>query len=165
MCQQHLSMVGSAKHSGAATAHSSPASIITECPPTACCRLGDVCVSPFSVNWDCRKASWSQTCSNNPNQCSFPAQDNGPSSDFLFGQCQFINVTRDQLSLAREVLTVAGRVRSKLPKRNAAVQAAETQYWSGYRISTVGGVAGLVLPIGVAAQTWRPVGGVRADGE
>lgn len=86
------------------------------------CRLGDVCVSAYSVNWDCRQASWSETADNYPNQCTFPKQRNGPSSEFLFGQCQFTNVTQRELSLADEVLSAAAAKANLLPRRNNVLQ-------------------------------------------
>eukprot|EP00878_Enallax_costatus_P008523 GHUV01008911.1.p1 GENE.GHUV01008911.1~~GHUV01008911.1.p1 ORF type:complete len:410 (+),score=61.73 GHUV01008911.1:192-1421(+) len=93
-------------------------------------RLGDVCVSPYSINWDCRQASWSQTAANYPDQCTFPQQNNGPSAQDLFGQCQFTNVTRRELNLADEVIAAVVGKANLLPQTNKALQALENQYWS-----------------------------------
>lgn len=56
------------------------------CPPPLARRLGDVCVSPFSVSWDCRKASWSMTAAGNPNQCTMPKQARGAGEGSMHGR-------------------------------------------------------------------------------
>eukprot|EP00775_Hariotina_reticulata_P011305 gene11305-11455_t len=96
-------------------------------------RLGDVCVSPLSVNWDCRLATFLQTCgaSKEGNQCVFPGQTNGPGPTSLFGQCEFYNVTRAEMALADEVLAVAAvKANPLLPRRNSIVQDLEVEYWA-----------------------------------
>jgi hypothetical protein len=92
-------------------------------------RLGDVCISPYSVNWDCRAASFEETCKASPNQCNFPAQRHGPADDFLFGQCEFYNVSSQILSLALEVKAAADtRAKPLLPRRNDKIQKDEETY-------------------------------------
>lgn len=81
-----------------------------------------MCVSPFSVNWDCRMASWGNTAAGFPNQCSFPMQQLGPSASDMFGQCQFTNVSRSQLAMADEVLAVAAAKANNMPVKNNVVQ-------------------------------------------
>jgi hypothetical protein len=95
-------------------------------PPLLCnyciCRTGDVCVSPFSVNWDCRKASWDNSAQGFPNQCTFPAQLFDASSSELFGQCQFTDVSKSQLAMSDEVLAVAAARSNNMPTRNDIIQ-------------------------------------------
>lgn len=79
-------------------------------------------MSPYSINWDCRLASWSQTAANYPNQCTYPQQNSGPSSVSLFGQCQFANVSQRELSLADEVLSAVKGSTSSLPRQNNVLQ-------------------------------------------
>lgn len=88
----------------------------------ACCRIGDICVSPFSVNWDCRQASWQQTAAGFPNECTYPAQNYGPADSFLYGQCQFTDVTPQQLALSDEVLAASASRSNELPIRNSVIQ-------------------------------------------
>lgn len=86
------------------------------------CRTGDVCVSPFSVNWDCRKASWSMSAEGYPNQCTFPQQSFLSADASLFGQCQFTDVSARELALSDEVLGAAAAKADKLPVRNNIIQ-------------------------------------------
>jgi hypothetical protein len=81
-----------------------------------------VCVSPFSVNWDCRKASWDNSAQGFPNQCTFPAQLFDASSSELFGQCQFVDVSKAQLAMSDEVLAVAAARSNNMPTRNDIIQ-------------------------------------------
>ena len=39
---------------------------------------GDVAVTPFSVNWQCKLASWTEQCTNFPNVCTYPIEEAGP---------------------------------------------------------------------------------------
>lgn len=81
-----------------------------------------MCVSPFSVNWDCRMASWSMSAAGYPNQCTFPQQSGSPAQSSLFGQCQFTDVTQRELTLSDEVLKAATAGAGSLPVRNSVVQ-------------------------------------------
>jgi hypothetical protein len=83
-------------------------------------------VSPFSVNWDCRIASWDNTAAGYPNQCTFPAQQFGASSSDLFGQCQFTDVSKAQLALSDEVLAVAAARANNIPAKNDIIQVSMT---------------------------------------
>lgn len=49
-------------------------------------RLGDLCMSPFALDADCRKASWAQQCAGYPDVCSEPQETLGASSDAVFGE-------------------------------------------------------------------------------
>jgi hypothetical protein len=101
-------------------------------PKTEITRIGDVCISPLAVNWDCRKASWEQGSAGHPNQCTFPGQSFDASSSFLFGQCQFANVTAAQFSLADEAIAASQTASGKaaLPIRKAVIQGEEVDFWS-----------------------------------
>lgn len=81
-----------------------------------------MCVSPFSVNWDCRKASWQMTAAGQPNECTFPEQLYSAAESSLFGQCQFADVSPKELALSDEVLAAAAAKKNKLPVRSAIIQ-------------------------------------------
>lgn len=84
-----------------------------------------MCVGPFSVNWDCREASWQMTAAGSPNECTFPAQLFTASDASLFGQCQFTDVSQKELAFSDEVLAAAGARKDKLPIRNSVIQVRE----------------------------------------
>lgn len=96
-------------------------------PSRACgcgvCRLGDVCVSPFAVNWDCRLASWTQTAKAYPNQCTFPEHFEGPFATCLFGQCVFTNIPAGSLALSDELIRAARATANRqFPRRYVRVK-------------------------------------------
>ena len=43
-----------------------------------CAGLGDVAITPYSVNWQCKLASWSEQCTGFPNVCTYPVEEAGP---------------------------------------------------------------------------------------
>ncbi|KAG1654769.1 hypothetical protein FOA52_015329 [Chlamydomonas sp. UWO 241] len=95
-------------------------------------RVGDVCVSPLSVNWVCKKASWQQQATGHPNQCVRPEEQNGPADNYLFGECMFFkdNLVAN-LALADELVSVArSRAGSaNFPRRPVNVSALNAEYW------------------------------------
>lgn len=96
-------------------------------------RTGDVCISPFSVNWTCKKSSWSAQAAGAPNQCSRPEEGAGPADTPLFGQCQFYEDNiRDNLRLADNLIDVATSSLSarNFPARSRNVTDHERGYWS-----------------------------------
>lgn len=58
-------------------------------PPLSSRSLGDICVSPYSLNWACALAEWGPQCAGYPNQCYAPVDYLGPTADFLYGKCVF----------------------------------------------------------------------------
>ena len=118
--------------------------------------VGDVCVSPFSVNWDCRKAAWSLTAAEYPNVCNFPEQLFGPSASFLFGTCEFPNVTATQLALSDEIIAAATRpgARSEMPAPSARIIANDAEYWAAMEAGT-----------GVAYPAYNTSGETMREGE
>ena len=40
--------------------------------------LGDVAITPYSVNWQCKLASWTEQCTGFPNVCTYPIEEAGP---------------------------------------------------------------------------------------
>lgn len=76
--------------------------------------MGDVCVSPLSVDWVCKKASWSQQCQGYPNVCSLPQEATGPDAAELYGQCIFSAVAQHSLALADELMAAAKGAYSQL---------------------------------------------------
>lgn len=111
-------------------------------------------MSPLSVNWDCRKASWTNTSQGSDNQCTFPEQLFDATASFLFGVCEFPTVTQSQLALSDEVLGVAAQpaTQAKLPRRNNVIQASETSYWAEMAKGTK-----LTYPSSRLSQTSAPV--------
>lgn len=100
-------------------------------------RVGDICVSPYSVNWDCRQASYLQTCgvSQGGNQCVYPEQNYDASASYLFGQCEFYNITKGELALADEVLAaLAAKGNQYLPRRNGIVQVGPGHAWQHWKL-------------------------------
>ncbi len=43
-------------------------------------------------------------CGGYPDLCSYPESVFDPSANFLFGQCQFTNVSKEQLALSDELM-------------------------------------------------------------
>jgi hypothetical protein len=83
--------------------------------------MGDVCVSPLSVDWVCKKASWSQQCQGYPNVCSLPQEAAGPDAAELYGQCIFSAAAQHSLALADELLAAAKGPYAQLKVRVAWV--------------------------------------------
>lgn len=38
-------------------------------PSTAITREGDLCITPWAINWDCKLTDWSEQCAGFPNVC------------------------------------------------------------------------------------------------
>ncbi|KAL6760862.1 hypothetical protein V8C86DRAFT_2546614 [Haematococcus lacustris] len=96
-------------------------------------RLGDVCVSPFSVNWTCKKSSWAMQAVGYPNQCFRPEEVTSPSDDALHGDCQFYADNLEaNLALASQVAQAAASPKGQLhmPMRSPAVVAVDRRYWT-----------------------------------
>mmetsp|Transcript_35032 Transcript_35032/g.63020 ORF Transcript_35032/g.63020 Transcript_35032/m.63020 type:complete len:504 (-) Transcript_35032:1083-2594(-) len=96
-------------------------------------RIGDLCISPFSVNWQCKKSSWSQQSSGFPNQCFRPEEAYGPNATFLYGLCEFYEDNMDaNLRLADQFLQAARSESTLLnmPPRPAAVVNMESNFWN-----------------------------------
>ncbi len=79
-----------------------------------------MCVSPLSVDWVCKKASWSQQCQGYPNVCSLPQEEAGPEAAELYGQCIFSSVHQHSLALADELLAAARSIYSQKKVRYSA---------------------------------------------
>ena len=91
--------------------------------------MGDVCVSPLSVNWACHKGSWAGAAAGYPDQCYDPKESNGPADSYLFGQCQFFaDNIKDNLDLADDV--IAAVKKSSFPPRSINVTSEEHLYWA-----------------------------------
>ncbi len=54
-----------------------------------CHRVGDVCITPVSVNWVCKKSTWTLQAEGYPNQCFRPQEVAGPNATQLYGECVF----------------------------------------------------------------------------
>ncbi|KAK9835667.1 hypothetical protein WJX74_005379 [Apatococcus lobatus] len=72
-------------------------------------KLGDVCITPFAVNWDCRLGSFNQSCAEYPNQCGAPGYDVGPNVSSMFGQCFFDMYAKADLELSNELINATVR--------------------------------------------------------
>lgn len=84
-------------------------------------RFGDVCVTPMSMNWNCKLADWVGQAKGYPNMCFLPEEINGPEAAFLYGDCIFDTHTAGSLALADEILTASKSKNSlrKAPRRNS----------------------------------------------
>eukprot|EP00798_Chlamydomonas_sp_ICE-L_P004922 gene4922-34692_t len=63
-------------------------------------RVGDVCITPYAVNWDCKQADWSQHFFGSTNWdakvnnlCWLPEENFGVDASFLYGDCMFYDET------------------------------------------------------------------------
>lgn len=117
-----------------------------------------MCVSPFSVNWDCRKASWDASAQGFPNQCSFPEQAFGASSSELFGQCQFTDISRAQLAMSDEVLAVAAARTNNLPTRSPTIQVCPAKFTHSKHM--LGPLCTVCLSLGMRLSAAQACGGV-----
>ena len=52
-------------------------------------------MSPYSVNWECQLADWTDQCAGYPNVDSYPGYAADVTVDALYGQCLFTNVVSD----------------------------------------------------------------------
>ncbi|KAK9901676.1 hypothetical protein WJX75_007959 [Coccomyxa subellipsoidea] len=110
-----------------------------DCAPhgfTTQTRIGDIAVTPFSVNWQCKLASWNEQCTGYPNICTYPTEEAGPLVRSLYGQCVFSSKTAANTALADEVLAAAktplfaANVLKLQADFNATLLAYETTYWN-----------------------------------
>jgi hypothetical protein len=62
------------------------------------------------------------TAAGSPNECTFPAQQFTAADSNLFGQCQFTDVSQQELAFSDEVLAAAAARKDKLPVRNSVIQ-------------------------------------------
>lgn len=69
--------------------------------------IGDVCITPWAINWNCKKADWEGQCLSSPNLCFRPMEINGPADAFLYGQCVFENTPTAATELADEIYASA----------------------------------------------------------
>ena len=91
-------------------------------------RIGDVCITPMAVNWDCKKSSWSQQAAGYPNVCTHLAEDSSPVNESLHGMCLFGSPLPSSLALANKILTLAKT--TIYPERPTSIQHAEMLYWN-----------------------------------
>ncbi|MEW5311427.1 MAG: hypothetical protein WDW38_003143 [Sanguina aurantia] len=95
-------------------------------------RIGDACVSPFTVNGNCKKSNWRGQSKGYPNQCFRPEEASGPNATYLYGQCQFYaDNIRANLQLSNEITRSAtsARARASYPTRSKVVLRQEALYW------------------------------------
>lgn len=93
-------------------------------------RVGDLCVTPYSSNWMCKQASWTQQCSGFPNLCTRPQENFGPSASFLYGQCFFTSAPASSMALANELLSFAKTAAWAPPQPSDSVFDENTEYWN-----------------------------------
>ncbi|GAX73669.1 hypothetical protein CEUSTIGMA_g1120.t1 [Chlamydomonas eustigma] len=96
-------------------------------------RTGDVCISPFCVNWTCKQSTWVKQSAGAPNQCMRPAETAGPVNTSLFGECMFYkdNILGN-VAFADSLIEVSKSASGtrNFPSRPAAVSTHEELYWS-----------------------------------
>lgn len=99
-------------------------------------RLGDVAVTPYSVNWECKDASWTEQCNNFPNVCTYPVEEAGPTVSSLYGQCIFSMKTAANTALADEIIAAtqspqyAASAAGLQNTFNQTILPYETAYWN-----------------------------------
>ena len=59
-----------------------PGSCASANPPGRLVRLGDIAVTPYAVNWNCKLADWTGQCSGSPDLCTYPAETAGPKNEY-----------------------------------------------------------------------------------
>ena len=59
----------------------SPRSCASANPPQRLTRLGDIAVTPYAVNWNCKLADWTGQCAGAPDLCTYPAEVAGPKNE------------------------------------------------------------------------------------
>mmetsp|Transcript_8826 Transcript_8826/g.29203 ORF Transcript_8826/g.29203 Transcript_8826/m.29203 type:complete len:478 (+) Transcript_8826:283-1716(+) len=77
--------------------------------------IGDVCVTPFSVNFDCHKSTWESDSKDYPNICNLPGQEAGPDRADLFGDCIYTG----SVALADEILAASRKLKYLDPSEAA----------------------------------------------
>ncbi|KAK9807319.1 hypothetical protein WJX73_001446 [Symbiochloris irregularis] len=90
-------------------------------------RIGDICVTPFASNWNCKQASWTEQCTGFPNVCSYPMADYDLDAPFLFGDCVFTNHTGGDMALTMEVTEAAEM--ANYPERSTGIANYTSFYW------------------------------------
>ncbi|GAB4815301.1 hypothetical protein N2152v2_002347 [Parachlorella kessleri] len=95
-------------------------------------RIGDLCVTPFSLDADCRKASWEQVAAGYPDACTLPQEFVPPDATFLFGQCLFPATAPESLTLAQELTGIARAVAvaGAYPTQSADVAQYQEGFWA-----------------------------------
>ena len=58
-----------------------PGSCASANPPGRLVRLGDIGVTPYAVNWNCKLADWTGQCNGALNLCTYPAEVAGPKNE------------------------------------------------------------------------------------
>ncbi|XP_024385844.1 uncharacterized protein [Physcomitrium patens] len=101
-------------------------------------RLGDVCVTPMSMNWNCKLADWIGQAKGYPDLCFSPEEINGPTAAYLYGDCIFDTHTAGSLALADEILAASITSSSirQAPLRNTFLQEYEQEYFAYISAST-----------------------------
>lgn len=137
-CASHIKdfiYAGTAGFSAALGGVINPTDCMEVASPSTLTRLGDVCVSPFSNNWECRLASWSQQCGGFPNQCVEPMLTDNLTVDGLYGKCSFDSYDQASVSLADEIILATKTLRDMKMDgnsltRNPEVSSYEELYWA-----------------------------------
>lgn len=95
-------------------------------------RLGDVCVSPYSMNFNCKLADYAAQVVGAPNLCALPLEDVGPSASYLYGDCVFATPDKKSVALTKRVFAAVTSAKAKLamPKRTKKVSDYESAYWA-----------------------------------
>ncbi|KAK9795222.1 hypothetical protein WJX73_004907 [Symbiochloris irregularis] len=101
--------------------------------------LGDVCVSPFSLAWECFEASWSDACKGFPDVCSAPDYDYGPeATNADYGDCVYNRFDDASLELADEIVAAARDPNSyaSMPRRGPTTQQYMSEYFGNMSAGT-----------------------------
>ncbi|KAA6418770.1 MAG: hypothetical protein FRX49_11258 [Trebouxia sp. A1-2] len=97
-------------------------------PSTAITREGDLCITPWAINWDCKLTDWDDQCAGFPNVCSDPTNEDGPEVSSLYGECIFSTYTGADMALTMEVQAAAEA--ASFPARSDNLNLYEEEYWN-----------------------------------
>lgn len=101
-------------------------------------RIGDLCISPYAVNWECQQTDWTQQCNRYPNVDVLPQNTFGPTASFLYGQCLFTQAVKASVKLSKEIFDIAKSQLAYLqrPERSAKVLYLEKEYFGNLSAAT-----------------------------
>ncbi|KAK9811758.1 hypothetical protein WJX72_009569 [[Myrmecia] bisecta] len=130
-------------------------------------RLGDLCITPWSVNWNCKKTDYVDQCGGYPNLCNLPGDIFGPTAGFLYGDCMFSAYSMANLALSDELIGAAtsAAAASNFAARSAGVAAKEQDYWGLMSNGTGINYTALLPAAGVRPAVWNYTQCVEVDSQ
>ena len=101
-------------------------------PSTTTTEWGDVCITPFALNWDCQQTNWTaQAGPGASNICYAPKDGYGPTASFLYGKCVYTSAPNSSLVLTKELETASRlAMTTPLPTNDTELIAYYNSYWN-----------------------------------